>query len=102
MPMCLPPSQLKVIKDNNSCTLGYTCSVSGGKVQGCTEMACSVKRKPKCLKFRGVVNNTIPKNCTSWFDGCNNCSVSNGNIQACTKKACFVMEESRCLKYSNQ
>ncbi len=77
LPMCMPPSQLKVIKDGNNCTVGYKCINGGGSVGGTTP----------------------PNNCTSWFDGCNTCSASNGKVGGCTEKACFVMEEPRCLKY---
>ena len=41
--------------------------------------------------------NTIPKTCSTWFDGCNNCQVTNGQIGACTRMMCFRMDNPRCL-----
>jgi len=46
-------------------------------------------KEPKCLKFKKEENSTIPENCTSWFDGCNNCIANDGKITACTKKFCY-------------
>lgn len=41
----------------------------------------------------------IPKDCTSWFDGCNNCSVENGKTTACTLMYCETYQEPKCLQY---
>ena len=43
--------------------------------------------------------NTIPLNCKSWFDGCNNCQVSNGQLGACTRMMCFRMDNPRCTRF---
>ena len=42
----------------------------------------------------------IPKNCVSWFDGCNNCFVKNGEIRGCTRKFCAEKETPRCQKFA--
>ncbi len=77
MPICKPPSKSKVISDSNGCRIGFKC-VNSENVGGVT---------------------TIPKNCQTWFDGCNNCTVENGKLLGCTKKACFVREPSQCVSY---
>lgn len=41
----------------------------------------------------------IPKDCTSWYDGCNTCFVKNGESLGCTKRACFRQDTPKCLKY---
>jgi hypothetical protein len=38
-----------------------------------------------------------PRDCSSWYDGCNTCTCNDGNIGACTKKNCFRKEEPKCL-----
>ena len=43
--------------------------------------------------------NTIPKTCSTWYDGCNNCQVRNGQIGACTRMMCFIMDNPRCLSF---
>lgn len=42
---------------------------------------------------------SIPKNCESWFDGCNTCFASDGVLGGCTRMFCTVNEEARCLEY---
>ncbi|TNE44701.1 MAG: hypothetical protein EP343_28995 [Deltaproteobacteria bacterium] len=41
-----------------------------------------------------------PKNCVSWFDGCNTCGCKNGQTTFCTRKACKRKLRPRCLKYA--
>ena len=43
----------------------------------------------------------IPKDCISWFDGCNICTVKDGRLGACTRKYCppEAVQEPECLKY---
>lgn len=43
-------------------------------------------------------NTDIPKDCITWFDGCNTCAVTVSGL-ACTKKYCETMEEPRCIAY---
>lgn len=45
------------------------------------------------------VEPTIPIDCLTWYDGCNQCSVQDGAIQMCTMMACFVHGEPECLGY---
>ena len=43
------------------------------------------------------VQNTIPDNCQSWYDGCNWCTRSEpGGPAMCTLRACFQQEASYC------
>lgn len=41
---------------------------------------------------------TIPKHCTSWYDGCNTCFVKDGVLGGCTKRYCIRQEEGYCIK----
>jgi len=41
----------------------------------------------------------IPKDCISWYDGCNNCTVENGKLSACTRMYCEKYQEPKCLQY---
>ena len=43
---------------------------------------------------------TAPKNCKSWFDGCNNCfRFEEEGALACTRKFCQTPEKPKCLEY---
>lgn len=45
-------------------------------------------------------NPTIPKDCVSWFDGCNTCGVENGKLTMCTMMYCETPAEPYCQKFS--
>ena len=40
-----------------------------------------------------------PKDCTSWYNGCNNCQCKDGKIGGCTKMGCPTKKEPYCKKY---
>ena len=40
-----------------------------------------------------------PKNCTSWYNGCNTCQCKDGKIGGCTKMGCPTKKEPYCKKY---
>ena len=40
-----------------------------------------------------------PKNCTSWYDGCNTCQCKDGKIGGCTKMGCPTKKDPYCKKY---
>jgi len=42
---------------------------------------------------------SIPKECVSWYDGCNTCSVKDWKLGVCTRMACFTNNTPKCLKY---
>ena len=47
---------------------------------------------------------SVPENCETWFDVCNNCMVAEGGMLACTRKFCSpeMTEEPSCLKYKKE
>ncbi len=47
------------------------------------------------------LEDNIPNNCISWYDGCNTCSVINGNKGGCTRRMCSSMNDPHCLMYSS-
>lgn len=47
------------------------------------------------------VENNIPNNCISWYDGCNTCQVRNSQLGGCTRMMCFTEDTPRCLSYLN-
>ena len=49
-----------------------------------------------------TTENTIPKNCIVWFDGCNNCFVQDGKIGGCTRMACEVQKQAKCAAFSGE
>jgi len=71
-----------------------TCSVTDGKISGCTEKYCEVIEEPKCLDYK------VPDDCISWFDGCNNCGAKGGKLTMCTMMYCENPVEPKCLEYS--
>ncbi|HCB51980.1 TPA: hypothetical protein DEP21_05480 [Patescibacteria group bacterium] len=97
-----------------------TCFVESGNIGGCTRMACEIQQEPKCIQFTPTKEeiqtptidqetslatetpetmSTIPANCTSRFDGCNNCSVENGKTTACTLMYCETPQEPKCTQF---
>lgn len=58
----------------------------------------------KCIDNKVSVNTkkNIPRNCISWFDGCNICTVTNGQIKSCTEMLCINKKEPECKFYLNQ
>ncbi len=43
-----------------------------------------------------LIQNSIPRECAIWYDGCNLCHVNNGIIRTCTKDMCFTEGEPEC------
>merc|ERR1711939_768124 len=73
----------------------------------------SLKGKPECLiplrtacksflqknsKSKPV---EIPKDCTSWFDGCNVCTANKGKKTGCSKKICNRDEKAFCKAFES-
>jgi len=57
----------------------------------------------KCRKTSGNHGKKIiPKNCATWFDGCNRCSVNDGKVRFCTRRACLRLEDPACLSYHKE
>ena len=43
---------------------------------------------------------SIPKDCVSWFDGCNRCMVHDGKLNACTRMYCYSQQDNpHCMSY---
>lgn len=40
---------------------------------------------------------TCPRDCKSWYDGCNTCRCNNGKIESCTERFCIRRDTPRCL-----
>lgn len=61
------------------------------------------EEKQKCLRVweEDCNSSQIPKNCVSWYDGCNNCTVVNGEVSACTLMYCETPAQAYCMEYSN-
>ena len=43
----------------------------------------------------------IPKNCVTWYDGCNTCSAHNGVLQGCTLMMCYTNTEPYCQAFTS-
>ena len=69
----------------------YCAKNKGKNIQGCPD---EVKAS--------LPSAEIPKDCISWYDGCNNCKVVDGVILGCTKMFCPDTEkkEAKCTAYS--
>jgi hypothetical protein len=68
----------------------------------CFAQAVGVKYEGACKNLENkTTNSTISKNCTSWYDGCNNCIVKGGEIQGCTKRACVHQGTPKCLEFAD-
>ena len=48
-----------------------------------------------------IIHDTIPRDCISWYDGCNTCMVNNGVLGACTRMMCFKEDIPRCIQYTS-
>ena len=77
----------------------------------CAEPVCNANqcamRKGNCCEYTcesnyilGGNTNEIPKNCVSWFDGCNTCTVNNGQLGGCTMMMCFQQGTPKCRAYA--
>merc|ERR1719201_1968095 len=107
---------MKLIKDcireNKQDCKALTSAPSADK---CTLEAIksSLKGKPECLiplrtacksflqknpKSKSV---EIPKDCTSWFDGCNVCAANKGKKAGCSKKICNRDEKAFCKAFES-
>ena len=50
---------------------------------------------PKCPTLRDDWGNCIPKDCLTWFDGCNECQIK-GNQKSCTETQCLQPMKTVC------
>ena len=52
--------------------------------------------KQKVIIKNIVSNNVVPKNCLTWFDGCNECGRVENNEAVCTEIFCQVNQSFHC------
>ncbi len=57
-----------------------------------------INKKPVIIENK-VSNKVVPKNCLTWFDGCNTCGRTVDNEIACTELACETDSHSYCQKW---
>lgn len=69
----------------------FTCMDTGSHLQHPTDPLPPTLPHP--------TSNNIPRNCLSWFDGCNTCSVVNGRVGGCTLMMCFRQGTPECRAY---
>ena len=77
-----------------------TCIVNEDYELTCTEEICYHGISSAiCIDGKGTItpDPIIPKNCVTWYDGCNTCSVSNGILQGCTLMMCISYLLLLCL-----
>jgi hypothetical protein len=72
------------------------------KVTGLDARAGWTEFSDKCRKNSGDYGKKeIPKNCATWYDGCNTCSVKDGKVGFCTRRMCLRIGEPSCRGYHN-
>jgi len=105
-PKCLDKEEEKPTIPEN-CGIWFdgcnTCNIFEGQIDACTRESCSVYQKPKCLhKTREPVPVEVaepPKDCLTWFDGCNRCKVLEDGRLVCTEMFCYMKSEPKCLEF---
>jgi len=50
---------------------------------------------------QNIIQNTIPNDCKTWYDGCNTCMVNEGVLGTCTRMMCFREDTPRCIQYTS-
>lgn len=46
---------------------------------------------------QNIIHDTIPRDCKTWYDGCNTCMVNDGVLGACSRMMCFRIDAPRCI-----
>lgn len=84
------------------CKIGYEQDGRGCPMCRCKELYRRPEPEPKPqVKPQVKPSRGIPKDCISWFDGCNRCLVKEGKVWGCTRRACFKQGETSCLSYGH-
>ena len=90
---CRSPRRCKMFKKGPKCfcprvaiRCAKGCRVAYKNVGGCKMPYCVCK------------NRTCPRNCMSWYDGCNTCRCVNGRIAGCTKRRCSRYTRAYCKR----
>ena len=68
-----------------------------------TKPECYTKTTTQCRAFLSNVDvkPVIPKNCISWFDGCNDCKVRDDKVDDCSKKMCWKKDIAFCKQFQD-
>ena len=103
-PMCLDDDECDKAKSWSSDKSQECCDtdncLNGSEQHNClTKEVWTNKKRKWCCKSKSIGCEYLdcPRNCSSWYDGCNTCTCNEGIIGACTKKKCFRQEKPRCL-----
>lgn len=78
-----------------------TCNKLNGTFNSCGS-ACGRNYPGICTDqcvYTCYFDEVIPKDCISWYDGCNNCGVQNGKLTMCTMRECRNYGVPRCTQY---
>jgi len=84
------------VNRKNDCPKGFKCAANPDELSFNTVMRC-VKTSSSA-----VSSPTVPKDCTSWYDGCNTCFVRGGKILGCTRRACFTKGKAYCKAHAKK
>lgn len=93
---CPPPVPCPMPEISSNCDIIEPTIDHCGCSTGCPTIDCSSSHK--------VVDDEepfIPRDCLTWYDGCNSCSVNDGLLEACTMMYCFTTNDPRCTQYLN-
>ena len=48
-----------------------------------------------------LIQNSIPRECSLWYDGCNLCQVIDGELGTCSKNMCLINGNPECRMYQS-
>ena len=94
----MPYGMAGVCEDGLECV--YTMGPMIADAPGTCQTICQTARdnQGNCMD---VNTPQIPKNCVTWYDGCNTCSIDHGEIQGCTMMYCFTQAEPYCQVFTS-
>ena len=103
--------QQKVVKGNeyviahltlrNEDVQGMSINVQGEKKHVETDGTWMERDVVFHLSSPTPLEDNIPHNCITWFDGCNTCTVTNGIKGSCTRRKCSSTKDPHCLSSSS-
>lgn len=89
-----------------TCDVGLECVYSTGPVgvadtPGTCMLICRTTRDRygNCISAATTAPQ-VPRNCVTWYDGCNTCSTVNGQLRGCTMMMCFTQNEPYCQAFA--
>jgi len=98
------PVDCDLVTINDPCSLGCPPPLPcpAPPIDGNCEYIPAQSDSCGCSMGCGTINcleNSIPFNCATWYDGCNTCSVVNGQLSSCTYMMCFTNNAPKCETY---